>query len=114
MFEPDLETRDVLFDLLDKGQMPRQLSQTFVGLDVRRIDRRRAGCDQSCIEQIVLGPAQMDARIGLHLDRLQDEDDEASLAQMSDHAALIASRRFDADTRDTRFAELCRQTAPAA
>ena len=54
MFEPDLEARDVLFDLLDEGQMPRQFGQSQIRLDPRRLDGRRAGGDQRGIESSFL------------------------------------------------------------
>ena len=47
------------------------------GSIARRLERRRAGGDQDRIERVVLGPAQMQPGIGLHLDRLQHEDGEA-------------------------------------
>ena len=106
MFEPDLEARDVLFDLLDEGQMPRQFGQSQIRLDPRRLDGRRAGGDQRGIECVVLGPPQMHAGISLDLNRLQNKNDEARRSQMSDHAALIASRRLDADAPD---AGLCKR-----
>jgi hypothetical protein len=99
---------------LDKGQMSGQFSQPLVGFDARRIDRRRAGGDEDCIELVVLGPAQVQARIGPDLDRLQDKDDEALLPQMPDYPALIASRRFDADTPDAGLGQVGRQPPPAA
>jgi hypothetical protein len=46
MFEPNLEACDVLFDLLDEGQMLSQLRQALVRLDPRLLDRRRTGGDE--------------------------------------------------------------------
>ena len=63
MLEPGLETRDILFDLLDEGQMVGKRGQPRIRLDPRPLDRGRAGCDQNRIERIVLGAAQMQARI---------------------------------------------------
>ena len=51
--------------------MLRQFCQALVRLDTRLIDRRRTGGDENRIELVVLGTAQMDARIGFDLDRLQ-------------------------------------------
>jgi hypothetical protein len=42
----------------------RQFCQALVGLDTRLIDRRRTGGDENRIELVVLGTAQMEARIG--------------------------------------------------
>ena len=74
MFETHLEAGDILFDLFDEGQMLRQLCQAIVRLDARLIDRCRTGGDESCIEFVVLGAAQMDPRIGFDLDRLQNQE----------------------------------------
>ena len=63
VFEPDLEARDILLDLLNEGQLVSKLRQTRIRFDVRVIDRSRAGRDQNRIERIVLGPAQMHPRI---------------------------------------------------
>ena len=59
MLEPDLEAGDILFDLLDEGQMLSQLRQALVRIDARLIDHCRAGGDQNRIDLVVLGPAQM-------------------------------------------------------
>ena len=78
MLEPGLQTRDVLLDLLDEGQMVGKRGQPRIRLDAWPIDRGRAGCDQHRIERVVLGAAQMQTRIGTHLDRLQHQDHEAA------------------------------------
>ena len=55
MLDADLEAGDVFFDLFDEGQVLRQLRQAIVWLDLRLIDRRRAGGDENRIELVVLG-----------------------------------------------------------
>ena len=42
MFEADLEASNVLLDLLNEGQVLRQLRQATIRLDTRLIDRRRS------------------------------------------------------------------------
>src|SRR5436190_3744089 len=95
MLEPGREPRDVFFDLLDEGQVVGELRQALVRLDARLIDGESAGGDENRIERIILGPAQVHTRIGPDLDRLQDQDGDALLPQMSDNAAFIAAGRFD-------------------
>jgi len=56
MLKPGLEPRDVFFDLLDEGQVVRQLGQTCVRFDSRLIDGGCEGGDENRIERIVLGP----------------------------------------------------------
>ena len=112
MLKPGLETRDVLFDLLDEGQMVRELRQAFVRLDSRLIDGESAGGDENRIEYIVLGPAQMHTRISPDLDRLQDEDHESYRPQMPDDTALISSGSFDADARDAGLGKFRGQASP--
>ena len=97
VLEPGLEARDILLDLLDEGQMVRQVRQSRVRLDPRPLDRRRTGRDQGRIERVVLGPPQVHAGKGANLDRLQHQNGKVRRPQMRDHAALIASRRLDAD-----------------
>ena len=80
--------------------MLRQFCQALVRLDTRLIDRRRTGGDENRIELVVLGTAQMDARIGFDLDRLQDQNGEALVPQIADHTAFITAARFNADPRD--------------
>ena len=58
VLQADLETGDVLFDLLDKGQMPGQARQARVRLDLGRLEACRAGGDEGGVEDVVLGPAQ--------------------------------------------------------
>lgn len=58
VLEPDLEARDILFQLFDEGQRPRQIRQARVGFDLRRIEICRAGGDERGIEHVVLGAAQ--------------------------------------------------------
>lgn len=77
VLKTDLEACHVLFDLLDEGQMLRQVCQTRIRLELGRIDRRRAGCDQNRIERVVLGTSQVYARIGSDLQWLQNQDREA-------------------------------------
>ena len=113
MFEPHLEARDILFDLLDEGQMSRQFGQSCIGLDPRRLDRSRTGSDQRRIERVVLGPAQVHACEGANLDRLQDENGEACRPQMGDHAALVAAGCFDADAHDAGLGEINGKAPPA-
>jgi hypothetical protein len=55
----------------------------------------------------------MQPGISPDLHRLQDQDREAGLAQMTDHAALIAAGRLDPDTCGVFFGEGCGQPSPA-
>ncbi len=112
MFEADLEASDVLLDLLNEGQVLRQLRQATIRLDTRLIDRRRAGGDENGVELVVLGPAQMHTCIGFDLERLQDENSEVFVAQITDHAALVAAAGLDADTRDAGSRELDSKASP--
>src|SRR5208282_3469434 len=112
MFEPNFEACDVLFDLLDEGQMLSQLRQALVRLDPRPLDRGRTGGDKNRIKLVVLGPAQMHPRIGLDLDRLQNENGKSFFSQMSDHAAFVAAAGLDADTCDPGFGEFGSQEPP--
>src|SRR5208282_4182093 len=114
MFETHLEAGNVLLGLLDEGQMWRQLSQAIVRLDTRLIDRRRAGGDKNCIELVVLGPAQMHAGIGFDLDRLQDQNREALVTQIADHAAFVAAAGLDADARDAGLRQFGSKTPPTS
>ena len=112
MFEADLEASDVLLDLLNEGQVLRQLRQATIRLDTRLIDRRRAGGDENGVELVVLGPAQLQACIGFDLERLQDENSEVFVAQITDHAALVAAAGLDADTRDAGSRGLDSKASP--
>ena len=114
MLKTDFETRNVLLDLLDEGQMLRQFRRIARQAgNSRLIDARRAGGDESGIELVVLGPVQMHTRIGLHLHRLQDENGKALVPQIPDHAAFVAAGRLDADSCHPGFGKFCGQAPPA-
>jgi hypothetical protein len=53
--------------------------------------------DKNRIELVVLGPAQMHTRIGFDLGRLQHQNGEAFVPQITDHTALVAATRLDAN-----------------
>ena len=112
MFETHLEAGNVFLDLFDKGQVLRQLCQAVVWRDARLIDCRRTVGDKSRIELIVLGPAQMHACIGFDLDRLQDQNGEALVPQIADHAAFVAAAGLNADLRHSGFREIGGQAPP--
>ncbi len=113
MFEPDLEAGDVFFDLFDEGQVLSQLIKALVRLDLRPIDRRRrASGDQNRIEPVILGPAQVHAGTSFDLDRLQDQNSKALLAQIADHPAFVAAACLDADTGDLSLTEFDSKTPP--
>jgi hypothetical protein len=101
------------FGLLEEGELPCQPGEPRVGCDVGLLQGGCAGGDESCIEPVVLGAAQVQAGVGLDLDRLHEEHGEALLAQMFDHAALIAAAGFDADAAYAEPAQLCGQATPA-
>ena len=113
MLEPNLEARDVLLDLFDEGQLSRQVGQPRVRLDPLLVDRRRAGGDQPGVDHVVLGAAQMHARIGTNLHRLQNEDGKACRPQMRNHPTFVAASRLDADARDTDFGKPAGKLLPA-
>ena len=114
VFEPGLQTGNVLLGLLDEGQMVGKLGQAHIRREPRFLDRGRAGRHQGCIKRIVLGPAQMHPRISAHLDRLQHQDDEACSLQMFHYAALVTARRLDSDTGDAGLGQLRTQMPPTA
>ena len=55
VLKPDLEARYILLDLLDEGQVLRQVREACVRFVPRPLNRRRTGRDENCIEDIVLG-----------------------------------------------------------
>jgi hypothetical protein len=67
MFEAGLPARDVLLDLLDKGEVIGKRGQPGVGFAGRQIEEGRAGGDQLGINPVVLGSAQMQSGPGLDL-----------------------------------------------
>src|SRR5450631_390898 len=113
MLEPNFEARCVLFDLLDKGQIIRQFCQPCVGLDPGLFDGSRTGGNESCIERIILGPAQMYARIGPDLDWLHDQDREACRPQMLNDTTLVSTGCLNTDTSDPSLSQIGDQTSPA-
>jgi hypothetical protein len=112
MLEPNLVAGDILFDLLDIGQMLRQLRQALVRREARLIDRRCTSGDEHRIELIVLGPAQMHTRVGFDLDRLQDENGQALFPQMADHTPFVTATRLDTNTRHPVLDESCGKLPP--
>ncbi len=112
MFEPGLQPRDILFDLLDEGQKIGKVSQPLIRLDRRLLHHSRARCNQSGVEHIVLSSPKMSLGEGTHLDRLQDQDCKACLPQMPDHATFIASCCLNPHTVDPGLGQLRAQTLP--
>jgi hypothetical protein len=112
MFEPGLQPRNVLLDLLDEGQKVRKLRQALIRRDSWLLHGSRAGRNQCRIERIVLGPPKMQPRKVTHLVRLQDQDGEARSLQMPDHATFITARRLDSHAPDTSLGQLRTQTSP--
>ena len=112
MLEPDLEAGDVLFDLLDEGQMLSQLRQASVWLDAHLLDRCRAGSDENRVKLVVFGTAQMQPSISFYLDWLQDQDGEAFVPQITDDTLFIAAAGLDADTHHLGASEVGSQTPP--
>jgi len=112
MFEPGLQPRDILFDLLDEGQKIGKVSQPLIRLDRRLLHHSCASCNQSGIEHIVLGSPKMSLGEGTHLDGLQNQDCKACLPQMPDHATFIASRCLNPHAFDLGLGQLRAQTLP--
>ena len=108
MLETGLETSDVFLDLLDEGQMIRQVLQPFIWFDAGAFDRRGTGRHKRGVKCIVLRPPQTHPRIGADLDRLQYQHLKARRTQMPDHAALVATGRLDPDALDADFDKLRR------
>ena len=109
MFEPDLEASDILFDLLNECQMPRQFCQSWIWRDPWRIERCGTCGDQDRIERVVFGATQMHPAKRFNLDRLQHQHGEARRTQVLHYAAFITAGRFDADAHDADFDQVGRR-----
>ena len=81
--------------------------------DLRFIERSGTSGNESRIECVVLGPAQMHSSKRLDLDRLQHQHSKACRLQMLYHAALIAAGRLDADACHAGLGQVAGQSAPA-
>ena len=113
MLEPGLEAREVLLDLLEKGEISSQIGQSWIRRDPRRTHRRRARRDQDRIKRVVLGMAQMHPAKSFDLHRLQHQDHEARCPQMLHHAAFVAAGCLDTDASDAGLGQVGDEQAPA-
>ena len=95
-----LRQRDILADLIDHRQMLGKRLQPGSGAAWIFLHRRGAGCDQSGIDLVVLGPLQVEFGIGPHLRRLEHHHHEPLAPQLDDDRLLIAAARLDPDALD--------------
>src|SRR3981189_534326 len=100
VLEPNLDAHDILFGLLDEGELIGERSNSGVRSLPLDPMMRHACSDQSGIATTALGAAQNEFCKSAHLSRLQHDDVETSLAQMFDHVALVAAGGFQADAAD--------------
>ena len=113
MFETDFDAGDILLDLLDEGEVLRQIIEAFVGLACVLIQGCRTGSDCSGIYFVILGAAQMHAGAGFDLDGLEHDDSEAVLPQMCNGAVFVSAGCLDANARDAGFGEDSCELLPA-
>ena len=67
--------------------------------------RRGAGCDQSRIDLVVLGPLHVELGIGPHLRRLKHHDHKPLAPQFGDDRLFVTATRLDADAFDAMLSQ---------
>src|SRR6266403_718939 len=97
MLEPNLDAHDILFGLLDEGELIGKRSNSGVWRLPFDLMMSHAGGDQAGIDTIALGAAQDKFCKGAHLPGLQHDDVESGLAQIFNHVALVAAGGFQTD-----------------
>jgi Homeodomain-like domain len=105
MFETGFEAGDILFELLDEGELVGQGFQAAIDLTLDWIERCGAGGDEGRIDGIVLGAAQVQPGEGFDLHGLKHEDRDTLGPERACHASFVAAGGFDADTGDPGFAK---------
>jgi len=98
VLEPNFDAHDILFDLLDEGELIGERSYSWIGRIPFDPMMRHAGRDQSGIDTVAFGAAQDELSKGTHLPGLHHDNIEASLAQSFNHTALVAAGGFQTDT----------------
>src|ERR1700681_79011 len=97
MLEPNLDAHDILFGLLDEGELIGKRSHSGVWCLPFDLMMSHAGSDQSGIDTIAFGTAQDEFCKGAHLPGLQHDDVESGFAQIFNHVALVAAGGFQTD-----------------
>ena len=98
--EAVLEPRDILLDLVHHRELFGERQQSGIRRGMDLLDRGGAGRDQGRIDLVVLGPLQLELRIGAHLCRLKHHHDKSLAPQLGDNDLLIAATRLNPDTLD--------------
>src|SRR6185436_10997085 len=95
-----LEASDVKLDLFDEEQMLGERGQPGIWRLTQITQVGGALGDESGIDAVVLGPAQLVDGKGTDLARLQESDFEAVLSQMGHHGLLVATGCLDTHAFD--------------